>query len=282
MLLSIFYSFIWNGKDKVKRNVLTATIENGGLNMLDIDSMVHTKRVLCLKKYLEDYPSPWKFFLDERLSSVGGKFVLHCNLDSTKLPVMLPPFYKQCFDAWSDLNNKVPLSFQEIVNEIIWNNKFLCVDKKSVFRRDLFSIGLLKIGDLLSCNNITTFSFTNLLLNSEQSFFVMSIIDSIPTHWRTIIKNSSWLPIISPVLDVPSIIIDGNPLTFSDVSSKQIYRQFLAKKQGLPTAQKKLSDKYPHSAIDWEKVYSLSFRSSMESKLREFQYKILNCIVFTE
>ena len=86
---SIFYSFIWNGKDKVKRNVLTATIKNGGLNMLDIDSMVHTKRVLCLKKYLEDYPSPWKFFLDERLLSVGGKFVLHCNLDSTKLPVLL-------------------------------------------------------------------------------------------------------------------------------------------------------------------------------------------------
>ena len=60
-----------------------------------------------------------------------------------------------------------------------------------------------------------------------------------------------------------------------------MYRQFQAKKQGLPTPQKKLSDKYPHSAIDWEKVYSLSFRSSMESKLREFQYKILYCIVFT-
>ena len=205
---SIFYSFIWNGKDKVKRNVLTATIENG-LNMLDIDSMVR-KTCSLLKKYLEDYPSPWKFFLDERLLSVSGKFVLHSNLDTTKLPVMLPPFYKQCFDAWSDLNNKVPLSFQEIVNEIIWNNKFLCVNKKSVFRRDLFSIGLLKIGDLLSCSNTTTtFSFTNLLLNSEQSFFVMSIIDSIPAHWRKIIKGSSSLPIISPVLDAPSIIIDA-------------------------------------------------------------------------
>ena len=42
------------------------------------------------------------------------KFVLHCNLDITKLPVMLPPFYQQCFDAWSDLNNKVPLSLQEM------------------------------------------------------------------------------------------------------------------------------------------------------------------------
>ena len=86
--------------------------------MLDIDSVVRTKCVLCVKKYLKDYPSPWKFFLNERLLSVGGKFVLQCNLDITKLPVMLPPFYKQCFDAWSDLNNKVPLSFQEIVNKI--------------------------------------------------------------------------------------------------------------------------------------------------------------------
>ena len=178
------------------------------------------------------------------------------------------------------MNNKLPLSFQEIVNEIIWNNKFLCVDKKSVFRRDLFSIGLLKIGDSLSCNN-STFSVTNLLLNPEQSFFVMSIIDSIPDHWRTIIKDSLSFSIISPVLDAPTIIIDGNSLTLSDVSSKQIYRQFQAKKQVLPTAQKKLSDKYPHSAMDWEKVFSLTFRSSMESKLREFQYKILNCIVFT-
>ena len=61
---------------------------------------------------------------------VESLYFTSCNLDSTKLPVMLPLFYKQCFDAWSDLNNKVPFSFQEIVNEIIWNNKFLCVDKK--------------------------------------------------------------------------------------------------------------------------------------------------------
>ena len=70
-----------------------------------------------------------------------------------------------------------------------------------------------------------------------------------------ILKDSSSLPIISPVSDVLTIIIDGTSLTFSDVSSsKQIYRQFQAKKQGLPTSQNKLSDKHPHSAIDREKV----------------------------
>ena len=33
--------------------------------------------------------------------------------------------------------------------------------------------------------------------------------------------------------------------------------------------------------IDWKSVYSLYFRTTLESKLREFQFKILNRIVFT-
>ena len=59
---SLFYYFIWNGKDKVKRNVMISEVEKGGLNMLDIDYMVRTRRVMCVKKYLEDYKSPWKAF----------------------------------------------------------------------------------------------------------------------------------------------------------------------------------------------------------------------------
>ena len=59
---SLFYYFIWNRKDKVKRNVMISEVEKGGLNMLDIDYMVRTRRVICVKKYLEDYKSPWKAF----------------------------------------------------------------------------------------------------------------------------------------------------------------------------------------------------------------------------
>ena len=43
---SLFYSFTWNGKDKVKRNVMTSEVEKGGSDMLDIDSMVRTRRVI--------------------------------------------------------------------------------------------------------------------------------------------------------------------------------------------------------------------------------------------
>ena len=45
---SILYSFIWNGKDKVKRCVLISDIDKGGLKMLDIriyDSVLCKKQI---------------------------------------------------------------------------------------------------------------------------------------------------------------------------------------------------------------------------------------------
>ena len=49
---SIFYTFIWNGKDK-------------------------------LKKFLEGYPSTWKSFLNSCIFSVGGSLIQFCTEIST-------------------------------------------------------------------------------------------------------------------------------------------------------------------------------------------------------
>jgi len=108
-----------------------------GGDILDIESLIYAREVICLKKFLEDSPSSWKMILEELLSPVGGRFVLHCNFDTTKLKIYLPTYYKECLNAWAVLNAKTPNSAQEVVNEIIWNNKFLCVDKVSVYRNDI-------------------------------------------------------------------------------------------------------------------------------------------------
>ena len=80
-----------------------------------------------------------------------------------------------------------------------------------------------------------------------------------------------------------AIFINYILIPILDASSKQIYRSFLAKKKTTPTAKdwEKLSAKYHHLTIDWKRVYLLSFRTTLETKLREFQFKILNLIVFT-
>ena len=216
--------------------------------MLDIDSMVRTRRVICIKKYLEGYKSPWKAFLNEILIPVGGKLILHCKFDTSKLSIYLPSFYKQCFDAWSEVNAKTPSLLHEIANEVIWNTKLLCINKKSAYRRNIADL----ICDLFS---------TKENLNPEQGFFIMGIINSMPARWRLTIKRATTALVTDPLPDTPAILMSNNLVPILDVSSKQIYRLFLEKKQTTPTAKVKLAAKYSNIDIDWKtKRKIVSFR----------------------
>ena len=158
--------------------------------MLDIQSMICAKRVTCLKKLLEDYSSPRKTILDKPLLPIGGRFVLHCNFQTSKLKINLPAYYRECFDAWSEVNGKTPSWYEDIINEIIWDNRFLYYDKTSMHRRDIVNLGFVKVRDLISANNSSSCDFSS-LTNPEQRFFLMSIINSIPEEWRSLIKASN-------------------------------------------------------------------------------------------
>ena len=107
-------------KDKVKRSALVNDIEHGDLKMLYIECMVKAQRIMCLKKYTEDYVSPWKILLEYYLGNVGGKFILKCQFDTCKLPISLPVFYKDCFDAWSFLDKTDVVTYGDIMNQVIW------------------------------------------------------------------------------------------------------------------------------------------------------------------
>ena len=111
----------------------------------------------------------------------------------------------------------------------------------------------------------------------------MSVIYSMPAAWRLLIRTANIAPVLSPLPNTLAILINDILIPILDASSKHIYRSFLAKKQTTPTAKdrEKLSAKYHRLTIDWKRVYLLSFRTTLETKLRGLQFKILNRIVFT-
>ena len=41
-------------------------------------------------------------------------------------------------------------SYEEVVEQVIWNNKDITIEKRSIFKKDLFSKGIITIDDLLS------------------------------------------------------------------------------------------------------------------------------------
>jgi len=131
-LNSLFYTFVWKGKDKIKRTTLINPVEKGCLNMPDIDSMISTQRIMCIKRYLDPYTAGWKFFLDSYLKKVGGKFLFHCNFNFERLSIAILDFYKECLILWSSMNKTDPCTLEEIANEVIWNNKHICIGGKSI------------------------------------------------------------------------------------------------------------------------------------------------------
>jgi len=174
--------------------------------MLDIESMVSARRVICLKKFLEYYPSTWKSILNSCVLPVGGSLVLHCNFDTVKLKTQLPKYYKECFDAWSSLNSSTPVTFNDIMNEIIWNNKFIYIDKKSVYRNDLVNLGIVKVGDLITDNNLFLYEDPYAPISPEQRFFIMGVVHSLPSDWKTLIRPSVCINEIKPMPCTPRIL----------------------------------------------------------------------------
>ena len=84
----MIYRFILKGNDKIKRAGLINDIEDGGLEMIDIQLMILAQRVMVLKRFADrENKGPWKITLSYFLSQVGGEFIFKCNFDIRKLPV---------------------------------------------------------------------------------------------------------------------------------------------------------------------------------------------------
>ena len=120
-------------------------------------------------------------------------------------------------------------------------------------------------------------------LSLTQYFKLIGVVDAIPIAWRLIIKQSQTSQHFSSSLlgDKIYIELDETEIDLSKVPSKLLYNKFKTKKQTPPSAQSKMKNKYPQLVVEWKKIFSLPFTVTVETKLREFQYKILNNIVNT-
>ena len=115
---------------------------DGGLKMPHLESTIKTQRIMCLKKFIENYHSLWKLILSNHLKNYRDKFLLHCNYDVADLPKSLPKFYRKCFAAWVTVNEKQPYLRDHVMEQILWNNKHLHIDDKPQFCKKSFMAGI--------------------------------------------------------------------------------------------------------------------------------------------
>ena len=125
---SLFYDFIWpNKKHHVKKKVLIQNIEDGGLKMPDIESMIKAIKLTWIKKLLTKNNT----FTDIAKAVTGivnfTDFLKYKN-DTNFLSNSIPCFYRQILAYWYELASRPPETAEKMIDEIIWNNKNLTIN----------------------------------------------------------------------------------------------------------------------------------------------------------
>ena len=237
----IIFDFIWKGKDKVKRLALVSEVEDGGLKAPHLESIIKTQRILCCKRLASEQPSSWKTILLHYLKPVGGKFILCCDFDVKILPAKLPAFYEECLNYFAECSAARQDS-GDLSKIILWNNKTICINGKSVYNHSLADKGIRRLEDLISENNelITKHRLRELDISPLDSFRLFCVIDALPTEYRRFLKTYNYTG-TEPfnLQNQVQLQLNGQNVLISKAVSKTIYKELRNRIITPPTAQLK-------------------------------------------
>ena len=228
--------------------------------MPHIETLIKTQRIMCMKKYLDSHYSTWKIFLDSYLADFGGSFLIKCNYDVRFPPKTLPKFYKECLSEWADYKKSPVVTLPDVLKEIVWNNKFMCINGKPLFRNKVLKKGFLTVRDILSDEGkLKSWSaLQSKHLTGAEYFVLMSVFDAIPLEWKTLLK------------DMPSNPPRNNECrdnTFP-TSSKEVYWDPISKIEKSPVSKSKYEQLFPTHDLPWKDIYLLPRSATLDSRMQ--------------
>ena len=229
----------------MKRTSLIGDTKDGGLKAPHLEYVIKTQRIMVYKRFADEELCAWKTFLSHYLKPVGEKIYLCCDFDVKNLTINLPKFYQECFECFKQCSaaaykSEFEMSHEEISNTVIWNNKFTCINGKSVFNIRLASKGLIRIGDLVTEGNqfIIRCNVRQWDFSPKDVFDLMAVIDAIPVAWRQSLKMNGYVnkrPIV--LQDQIQLVINNQDVLIDKALSKSIYREIISGLVTPPTAQ---------------------------------------------
>jgi hypothetical protein len=109
----------------------------------------------------------------------------------------------------------------------------------------------------------------------------MQLVNAIPAAWKEKIGEDQPIPDLEAAKHTQGILLCTRLIPTENLNSKQIYDIILRNSNHIPTAQKTLQHKFPNViAKDWKKIYMLHRKVTKHAYSRNFQYKILNNILY--
>ncbi|KAH3883935.1 hypothetical protein DPMN_007905 [Dreissena polymorpha] len=264
--------------DKIKRTQLIQSVENGGIQLTNIDSFLNAIKCSWVKRYLDNTnTSTWKLFYQKILKKYGDSLLFECNINNTILHEIANEniFLSDVLSAWSDVTHN--LETQNSSKTILWNNKDITSNNKTFFYKDWFERSIKYVDQLYDYRIKDFYSFDNICyiygIPSNNFLKYYTLIKSIPIHIKSEI-NTNNTPCTQTTF-VENILGRKN-------KTNTIFYTLQIKK---PTENSKIQNKWQvlfgENELNWKHIFTMPYKATIESTLRNFQYKYIHRIIAT-
>ena len=269
----IFYKFVWNGIDKIKRKNIISDIGEGGAKMPDLQSIIETQKIIWAKRYAQDNYHPWKEFMTLDLTKIGGDDILN-----RKIP-------QKCIQnsKLSNFNKDILLTFEkykeyptlpiEIGNQYLWRNDYIKTPNNTTIEYTLLKkAGINYVKDLIIDEKILSLNMVKLKCKTNlEEFNLKSVIKCLPQKWKLTkfyhISNKEF--------------IESHTNKLNSITSKKVYKEKIKNISEAPTSESFFTYKLGIHQEDFKEYYSVPFLATVYTKLRSFQFKINHNILYT-
>ena len=263
--------FIWNGKKpKISLKVLQGNKWEGGLKLVHLREKDRALKASWVKIIQDDEKLANMAY--QALSPQLGPWIFDCNLnfqDISHLQIK-NKFWEDVLSAWSIYNYN-----KDVINDmIIWYNSLIRIDNKPVLWKKGLNKGLFRISQLYNEGKPISVeeAKTNFELNHIE---YRSLLSAIPPAAREFLAKGKKLKVLESKY---ALALDKKNL------SKEIYCQLIKSEKTLSSLEGKWKQALGHENIS-QKVLEQAFKnidkSTNSSKLRSFQYRLLNRALVT-
>ena len=231
--------------------------------MVDFTLFDKALKICWVKRLCSEGNEAWKLIPPRLLSGVGRTLLFQCNYDTKylNLSTNLPTFYKDVISHWQELNNVVPSAKKDVCDQIVWNNRFIKINKASAYFRSWHQAGICKLSSLLDESNTRFLTFNEFLRKFKVKCNFLqyhSLVSAMPSVWKKYLKQEEQAATVN--------LLAIDKLTCKTIYGSLIDHQHLSS----PTAEKRLIE-CGFDIHERQKIYSLPFRVTKEIKLTIFQ-----------
>ena len=300
----LIYKFLWSGKNvKIKKSIVSLPRHLGGLNVVDLDILIKTKRIMWVIRALKDNSDQTCTKLTENyLRCLDNEFdILFFALkvsdsrDLTNNPrIKIPNFYRECIDSFQEFN-RIALIQNDKEEDIVWcNSRFLFNNKPLVFKH-WSKAGIKLVGDLYDKDLNINYNLLRAKLTTNQSWiqnlcqkaaFIFEISKikkifprkavSVPRNTNLIHGGKRFL------LEQKYHILNLGQKTLENITSKDIYNTLLLHDPPEIRSKTYWSNKFPDVTFDFDKWIQVNMNNKfLPNKIKDFNWKIFHGLINT-